>query len=608
MAKPKRYIRHAKIYQPKVIERSDRFSIQHLQTILAIIVTIILSFNSSSKKDDNTRHQESFRIAQEHLEVDKSTNTHTEISSKIAQAELRSKQEGATIFPSRECTQSLPPRQAVQCLKKLVRYVPLPENYAELGLNWAYAGYYIPALRNLDIAEKMASDEVYVYKARGIAHLVNHQNEAAEQALLRAHDLDPLDMDILRLMSFVFLNKNQPKLAAQLLNELASEYPQDTLVLLNLCFAHIACKAFDKARYDAEKVLLLQPDDAVAHFYLGQVASAEQKFDEAIIHYTKGFESNQPVIAPFSLLNRAKIYRKTGDNDKAEKDYLKISELYPDNPFLARQLGLLAFREKRNNEAQQYFDRADSLDPESICYTSKLLLCNRLHGADSTIRMSRQLLRKHPDNVELLYNAAILLYSQGHDYQAYNYVERLWKLTRKSADVMLLQGKLAQRKTAHQEALLWYNRAIEIAPHYFESYFLRGILHLKQKEFNLAFLDFQAAVNNNPQHAPSLLGRGLCFGYFQEPEAAARDFDSARMLDSRLQEITAPLLAKRILGKGYEIIAESLAECFESVCHADFESFTYYEPTETVIMQVKDDWPIALSHNILYNQRVYQQH
>lgn len=611
MAKPKRHIRHAKIYQPKVIKRSERFSIQHLQTVLcflAIIVTIIVFYNSSNKKDDNIRHQESSRIAQEQLAFAKSTNTSADFSLKTEQAELRSKQDGITHIPPLNWLQSLPPPQAIQYLTERIKYAPLPENYAELGLNWAYAGYYKQAQYNLDIAEKMASDEAYVYKARGITHLINHQNEAAEQAFIRAIDLNPLDMDNLHLMSFVLLSKNQPKLAAQLLNELTYKYPQNTLLLLNLCCAHIACKAFDKARYDAEKILRLRPDDAVAHFYLGQIASSEHKFDEAIIHYSKGLVSNQAVIASSSLLNRATIYQKIGDDVNAKKDYQKISELYPDNAFLARQLGWLAFKEKRNSEAQQYFDRADSLDPKSICYTSRLLLCNRLHGADSAIRMSKQLLRNHPNNIDLLYKTAILLYFQGQDYQAYNYAERLWKLTQTSADVMLLQGKLAQRKAAYEEALLWYNRAIEIAPDYFESYFLRGILHLNQKEFNLAFLDFQAAVNNNSKHAPSLLGRGLCFGYFQEMESATRDFDTVWKLDSRLQEITAPLLEKRLTGKGYAIIAEYFAECFESVCRTDFESYIYYEPTETLIMLVKDDWPIMLSHRFLHDQRVYQQH
>lgn len=157
MAKPKRHIRHAKIYQPKVIKRSERFSIQHLQTVLcflAIIVTIIVFYNSSNKKDDNIRHQESSRIAQEQLAFAKSTNTSADFSLKTEQAELRSKQDGITHIPPLNWLQSLPPPQAIQYLTERIKYAPLPENYAELGLNWAYAGYYKQAQYNLDIAEK----------------------------------------------------------------------------------------------------------------------------------------------------------------------------------------------------------------------------------------------------------------------------------------------------------------------------------------------------------------------------------------------------------------------------------------------------------------------
>ncbi len=80
------------------------------------------------------------------------------------------------------------------------------------------------------------------------------------------------------------------------------------------------------------------------------------------------------------------------------------------------------------------------------------------------------------------------------------------------------------------EAERRFRRAIEVAPHYYQSYFNLGSLQLKQRRVAAAREQFALSVECNARHAPSEFSLGETYALAGDPAAALAHFRRAREL------------------------------------------------------------------------------
>lgn len=148
----------------------------------------------------------------------------------------------------------------------------------------------------------------------------------------------------------------------------------------------------------------LVPEHPLAHFFLGNVLSLKERYQEAIIHYEKSLEitpsnpliyynlgnahkylgnwqqSTEYYLKAIELhpdyheayLNLANVHRTLGQFDKAEELYLKTLEKVPDNIDVLNNLGLMHYIKKDYQKSVEYFDTILELEPQNaLIYQNK---------------------------------------------------------------------------------------------------------------------------------------------------------------------------------------------------------------------------------------------
>jgi len=98
--------------------------------------------------------------------------------------------------------------------------------------------------------------------------------------------------------------------------------------------------------------------------------------------------------------------------------------------------------------------------------------------------------------------------------------------TQKDAELYLLRGNTWYKKKDYDKAIIDYNKAIEINPENEEVYLLRGNTRYKKKDYDKAIIDYNKAIENNPENEEVYILRGNSW-YFKEDNNKAMTYNNA---------------------------------------------------------------------------------
>ncbi|UCD84218.1 MAG: tetratricopeptide repeat protein [Deltaproteobacteria bacterium] len=104
------------------------------------------------------------------------------------------------------------------------------------------------------------------------------------------------------------------------------------------------------------------PDDAEAHFLLGQSYEELNNWDLALSEYRKTVD-----LEPRHLNARRRLglgYLETGSNLFAAREFMTVLQYQPDDPLSLFKLGVIFHREGKYNQAIKYFQRVIAVDPQ----------------------------------------------------------------------------------------------------------------------------------------------------------------------------------------------------------------------------------------------------
>ncbi len=89
---------------------------------------------------------------------------------------------------------------------------------------------------------------------------------------------------------------------------------------------------------------------------------------------------------------------------------------------------------------------------------------------------------------------------------------------------------LARDRGRYREALLEFNKAIELDREYVQAYVDRGNVYNALKNWQQANDNYSTAITLEPTHAEAHYNRGLTYYELGEPEAALKDFQRSSIL------------------------------------------------------------------------------
>jgi tetratricopeptide (TPR) repeat protein len=115
------------------------------------------------------------------------------------------------------------------------------------------------------------------------------------------------------------------------------------------------------ARLIFQEALTYNPNNAPAHFGLGEVFSAEEKDNEARASYEKALANDKELTEIYVPLGV--LYYRAGEIAKADDLLTKALAISPNDPETQYFLGLIRYSQNRNEEALTAFKKATAGDP-----------------------------------------------------------------------------------------------------------------------------------------------------------------------------------------------------------------------------------------------------
>ncbi len=246
-----------------------------------------------------------------------------------------------------------------------------------------------------------------------------------------------------------------------------------------------------KRQLDAEPALLM-----CAELSFGKDKSVQTQDD-----YNKTLELNPYALE--ALNNRANIYSKSGEYDKALADYNKALKLKPYSP--------------------------DILSNRGIVYST-------LGKYDKALNDYNKALKLKPDFPEVLNNRGMTYSRLGKDDEALADYNKALELKPDYPDALYNRGNIYSKLDKYDEALADYNKVLELKHDYTVAINSRGNIYLKLGKYNEALSDYDAALKFEPDFLAALHNRGLTYSKMGKDDKALTDYNKVLEFNSAYPE------------------------------------------------------------------------
>jgi tetratricopeptide (TPR) repeat protein len=253
---------------------------------------------------------------------------------------------------------------------------------------------------------------VGVLRVLARAHLANGEAALAEETLRRAVDAAPTDRDARLDLAGLLAQSGKPEQAVTLLEPLAKTAPNDLGVQQAFVQAALRAKDAAAARRAADRILELQPNAPLAHYYAGLVAEVEGHRDDALGEYGRALALQPDSVDALTAQTRLLVAAKNAP------EALKRLDAAAANPAAAVHAltlkGELLVSERRYSDGESALRSAVERAPgEWPAY--RLLAVARVAQKDvpGAVALLGEALGKVKDPVPLRAELATLLEGQG---------------------------------------------------------------------------------------------------------------------------------------------------------------------------------------------------
>jgi tetratricopeptide (TPR) repeat protein len=355
------------------------------------------------------------------------------------------------------------------------------------------------AIADLRAVLRDQPNSIPVMRALARAHLQNNELAIAEEMLRKAAESNPAERQVRLELAQLLAQSARPGQARPILQQLASEMPNDLAVLEPLLRTQLALKDVAAARATAENIERSRPDLPLGPYLSGAVAESEGKLDVASQAYERALAIQPEAAEPLAARVRIHLARKEPAQalvrlDKAIADRpdnvvarnlkgeLLIAQGQADAAIATfeetlskapkwwvpyRGLALAQLSAKRVDMAIQALERGlKSTEGAPGLSTDLAALYERLGRPDDAIRVYEAMVRRDPKSTGAANNLAMLLVSYRSDAAS---LERAQQLTEKLSALsepafLNTRGWVKFKRGEYQAAVSLLAQAVEKSP------------------------------------------------------------------------------------------------------------------------------------------------
>ncbi len=290
------------------------------------------------------------------------------------------------------------------------------------------------------------------------------------------------------------LDDTDPGSAVLLARQVISAFPQGDE---NISWAYVLYGSHLLEYYDAEHaeeafrmVLKTDPKIAIAHAYLGNALTAQQKYSEAVNEYQEAIRLDPHDAAFYFFLGVALRKQTLGEGGRtvqkameqfrtAKKEFNRAIAQQPGDATAHVNFGnALAAMGAPDVAISGQFRRAVELDPRSarahrdLCWIL-MRSPDSLGEAARECKIAVDLAPLHPQGFWLL---GQVRQKQGRDKEALNQYKRAIKLDPNQSDFYVTVSDFYRHKGDGDTALAQVDRALQVAPRHADAHMERGML------------------------------------------------------------------------------------------------------------------------------------
>ena len=270
--------------------------------------------------------------------------------------------------------------------------------------------------------------------------------------------------------------------AAELLEKVVAEDPENVEVRFNLAFAYSELKQTAKAIEHYQKVAGIKPGLVSARMNLGILLMGEERTAEAAPHFQVVAEARPEDFAP--QLYYAHALLNSGDPKGAIEPYEQAVRLNPDSAEASLGLGQSYARAGRLDAAAPHYQKAAELDPQLSEMTLELAeLLEKSKHTEQALSIYQSYLRFHPDAIAVRERIGMLLMERQSYAEAAEIFEAAVKGQPSAANLAALAQAYSLSDQPDKALHLWH-QAASASPSNAELRlrYSNGLLHAQQFE------------------------------------------------------------------------------------------------------------------------------
>jgi Flp pilus assembly protein TadD len=352
-------------------------------------------------------------------------------------------------------------------IQKLTANTAVPKAHLLAGEFFARHSRWSDAIREFDAGSRSDQKNKASYQM-GTVNVLRAQGKTAE-ALVLAESIvkeDSKNQDARALRATLLYESRNPAnldLALSEMQALVGQRPADALLHYQLGQIYLQTKKTDMARARFQEAVRLRPDFLAAEVALAALYLNQEKPHDALVIAKRLVDSDAANEATRVLY--ANALRATGDYKEARVQLAQALEKSPDNRDARLQLGMVAFAQKRFDEAERVFRQLhDQHRDDERAAIGLVETYAAQEQFDRAIKLLRDDLHASPKSTQLRELLARTSARAGYDDIASTEYRQLADLYPKLAEPRVRLAQIAGRKGNTGEAVKWMEEAVQVEP------------------------------------------------------------------------------------------------------------------------------------------------
>jgi tetratricopeptide (TPR) repeat protein len=277
-------------------------------------------------------------------------------------------------------------------------------------------------------------------------------------------------------------------------------HPGSALAHNNLGLATSAQNRFREAIDHYTEALRLRPSYALAHYNLGHLLMSQDQTQEAMLHYAEAIRLLPTYAEAYNSLGM--VLANQGRVTEAIHHYTEALRLQPQNAEAHSNLGNVLASQGQTQEAVRHYMEALRLDPTFAEAHNNLGTALANQGrATEAIHHYTEALRLRPSYARAHYNLGNVLYKQGKMQEAIQQYTEALRIQPNLAEAHHNLGVILADEGHIDRAIEHYTEALRLRPRYVNAHYNLGVALLKQGRLAEAREHFAEVLRLDPTHA-----------------------------------------------------------------------------------------------------------